>query len=978
MLSRRLLQKRECWHQLQSYASVLPPCSHLTQYSTSRHCKKYEKKLLESNFTLSHPHCNWQKISTIAKEDVKEDDRNAAATWITDDNSALEKPTISQGIESKIRRNGAFRPRFHSYQIPSSAHQSHLYSNHNLTGINNNSLNLVRTSRPGMLGVARPIGFLWDTYSPSHSSLAISAQGPASPYQDLSNSNELTVSISNFNPEIYFTYDSDLRNGLISKRFFHTTTCFLDSKPPSSQVEVTVNALKEKAESLNQEKIAASASKDASQAPIVTTAAAMQNEVPTASPTRSETINLAIAKSAPPLPSVVAEKKSLWTRIKAEAVHYYHGFRLLFIDTKIALKYCYRILNGEKLSRREHRQLVRTTGDLFRLLPFSVFIIVPFMEFLLPVALKLFPGMLPSTFETANEKEAKMKKRLKVKLEMAKFLQETLDSMSLQSKDHHSKSAQEFVLFFEKVRRTGEVVSNEEILKFSKLFADSITLDSLSRPQLTALCRLLEMQTFGTNNFLRFQLRMKLRSLAADDKLIAVEGVDSLSSWELQQACRSRGMRAYGMTDTRLRVQLQQWLELSLDKKVPPSLLLLSRTLYLPDTLDANASLAATISQLPDEIKTRTKAAIGKREGKIDNRTRLEVIQVEEKRIEEDKKDMQEEKKKKMLEEAKKMGELGIGEAEVVSVAPASPAVGAAAAEAVVAQAVKVTKATVTPAGEIKEDKEELVDRAPVLVDTAEELRLEREDQELKLADHKLAEEKAKKEKSEELSSEDLAEVEEALETLGTKQRRLLIEEQELLDIKDELRDYQEDIEDFKQVVAQFPERTDLRESKAARRLFAKVNRLIAKTEPVIAALNAKTEEMHKVVEAGQATKLQKTTLVNLEDLVTHLRQVADAPDSAKLQVIMEVLSTMDTDNDGSIKLEHILKTIELLSEDQVEVPRKVFEEVVQAMAKEEQLETKTVVQTAIKAVAASKLGADTPPAALDAPDAGVAEQKQL
>ena len=49
-------------------------------------------------------------------------------------------------------------------------------------------------------------------------------------------------------------------------------------------------------------------------------------------------------------------------------------------------------------------QLVRTTGDLFRLLPFSIFIIIPFMELLLPVALKLFPGMLPSTFETANEK----------------------------------------------------------------------------------------------------------------------------------------------------------------------------------------------------------------------------------------------------------------------------------------------------------------------------------------------------------------------------------------------------------------------------------------------------------------------------------------------------------------------------------------------------------------------------------------------
>jgi LETM1 and EF-hand domain-containing protein 1 len=33
------------------------------------------------------------------------------------------------------------------------------------------------------------------------------------------------------------------------------------------------------------------------------------------------------------------------------------------------------------------------------LIPFSVFLVVPFMELLLPVALKLFPNMLPSTFE---------------------------------------------------------------------------------------------------------------------------------------------------------------------------------------------------------------------------------------------------------------------------------------------------------------------------------------------------------------------------------------------------------------------------------------------------------------------------------------------------------------------------------------------------------------------------------------------------
>lgn len=36
---------------------------------------------------------------------------------------------------------------------------------------------------------------------------------------------------------------------------------------------------------------------------------------------------------------------------------------------------------------------------MFRLVPFIIFVVVPFMEFLLPVALKLFPNMLPSTFQ---------------------------------------------------------------------------------------------------------------------------------------------------------------------------------------------------------------------------------------------------------------------------------------------------------------------------------------------------------------------------------------------------------------------------------------------------------------------------------------------------------------------------------------------------------------------------------------------------
>jgi LETM1 and EF-hand domain-containing protein 1 len=44
------------------------------------------------------------------------------------------------------------------------------------------------------------------------------------------------------------------------------------------------------------------------------------------------------------------------------------------------------------------------SADLLRLIPFAVFVIVPFMELLLPVALALFPNMLPSTFEDKLKK----------------------------------------------------------------------------------------------------------------------------------------------------------------------------------------------------------------------------------------------------------------------------------------------------------------------------------------------------------------------------------------------------------------------------------------------------------------------------------------------------------------------------------------------------------------------------------------------
>ena len=71
---------------------------------------------------------------------------------------------------------------------------------------------------------------------------------------------------------------------------------------------------------------------------------------------------------------------------------------------------------------------------------------------------------------------------------------------------------------------------------------------------------------------------------------------------ELQQASRDRGMRALGLSEPKLRNQLDQWLDLHINRKIPISLLLLSRALYLPDNLPPEDIIKTAISVLPQSI----------------------------------------------------------------------------------------------------------------------------------------------------------------------------------------------------------------------------------------------------------------------------------------------------------------------------------------------------------------------------------------
>lgn len=598
-------------------------------------------------------------------------------------------------------------------------------------------------------------------------------------------------------------------------------------------------------------------------------------------------------------------KKPLKQRIKDEILHYYHGFRLLFIDINISRKLLWSLLIGNQLTRREHKLLVRTVGDLFRMVPFSLFIVVPFLEFTLPIFIKFFPGMLPSHFQSASEKEDKIKRSLKVKLEMAKFLQRTLDDMAVSSKGHSSQAAKEFAQFFEKVRTSGEMTTSEEIMKFSKLFEDEITLDNLPRPQLMALCRVLDMNPIGTTNFLRFQLRLKLRSLVADDMMIQKEGVNSLTQSELQAACRARGMKALGVSEERLKAQLSQWLDLSLTKKVPPSLLLLSQAFMLPDSTPTEEKLAATIQALPDVVGTATKAVIGEREGKVDYKTKIEIIKEECNMIREERKEQQEEDLKQQ-------------------------------------------------AKELEQKKEEvMVDSAPTLMDKAKlvdpVLRAVVDDIKKTAIREKLL--------NEDVTNKDMEALENALETLGKDRKKLLVEKEELQELRAEMAEYQEDIADLQKITMASGKESDLQETVAAKRLFRKVNKMISKMEAVLHTLEKKEQKLKSEeesvtmsLEAEEKTPSPKKIeeSLRIDDLIATIRKIQGVQVSS-LERLTEVLSKMDADRDGIVRVDVLLKMLELVGNEKVKLNKKQVDELIELIDKEEAIEMDESIYRALK-----------------------------
>ncbi|KAL8154611.1 hypothetical protein AgCh_000103 [Apium graveolens] len=315
----------------------------------------------------------------------------------------------------------------------------------------------------------------------------------------------------------------------------------------------------------------------------------------------------------------------------AKLYHFQLGIQLLCANVSITLRLLVKVFRGEILSRRERQLLTRTTSYFFRDVPGALMFGIPLIKFLLPVFLKLFPNMLRSTFQD-KPSEQERKRKLKAGIEFAKFLQDTVKEMDQVVEVYWNKGPKVTAEGFFKYKRrllSGKHVSEENILCFAALISNRFTLDNISRCRLVDMCKYMGITAYGTDEYMRFMLLERLKSIEGDDKLIQKKGLELLSEAEVCKYCRERGIYA----GEEMRQQLCDWLDLSVNNSVPSSLLILSRAFTVNGKKPVEV-LLDTLRSLPlDLIQTVGTISLPSNNPLHDKRNKIDLLNLQKKHI---------------------------------------------------------------------------------------------------------------------------------------------------------------------------------------------------------------------------------------------------------------------------------------------------------------------------------------------------------
>lgn len=342
-------------------------------------------------------------------------------------------------------------------------------------------------------------------------------------------------------------------------------------------------------------------------------------------------------------------------------------------------------------------------------------------------------------------------------------------------------------------------------------------------------------------------------------------------------------MRALGVTEDRLRDQLKQWLELHLHQEIPSSLLILSRAMYLPDTLSPADQLKSTLQTLPETVTKEAQVKVAEVEGEqVDNKAKLEATLKEEAAIQQEHREKELERR---FEGAKETEPEVI--AEITSGRPVAD------------MQPQVTSATLS--------SEVLRDTAPVLEGLKEE----------------------------EITKEEIDILSDACSKLKEQKQPLTKEKEELELLKEDVQDYSEDLQEIKKELSKTGEEMYVEESKASKRLTKRVQQMIGQMDNLLLQLEI-DQKAGKLDPATEGTPTGET-IVSITELISAMKQIKDIPESK----LISLAEALDENKDGKIDINDLVKVIELVDKEDVHISTNQMAEIVAMLEKEEKVEEK-------------------------------------
>ena len=292
-------------------------------------------------------------------------------------------------------------------------------------------------------------------------------------------------------------------------------------------------------------------------------------------------------------------KGGLWTRSKTVVVRelkkVVRGCKLFSQNFRVMLGRKMQVYrSGERLTLRERKLVQKTKGDILKMIPFSVIIIVPFAELALPALLFLFPNMIPSTFLDPVKLQANLRKLLVWRHTQAyRIHSHVIDLCKPLDQNRYGP-------LLALVRDYPHSVTFKQLNEYPEFFRNHCLFGKMDTKNLVAICQFLGMDPytgFKTLNRLlvrpvtfllqkvgfqvkdywspqrfplrtiewlivRWQLRQLLNEIREEDRLLLEEPLDGLEPDLLLTLCVERGIETSPdlTNEKEMRSRLAEWI----------------------------------------------------------------------------------------------------------------------------------------------------------------------------------------------------------------------------------------------------------------------------------------------------------------------------------------------------------------------------------------------------------------------------------